>query len=103
VRAINPRRIKTASMGGYENCKKKYDRKSSREGNRHMVDQGIDGRILLELLLRNTIHLLRSVARNSDHETTEAVYSLLHNIYKFSTHLTGNSIHLRSVVRNSDH
>jgi hypothetical protein len=25
------------------------------------------------------------------------------SLYKFSSHLTGNTIHLRSVVRNSDH
>jgi hypothetical protein len=43
-----------------------------------------------------------SVTRNSDHETTEAVYFLLHNIYKFSSYLTGSTIHLRSVARNSD-
>jgi hypothetical protein len=34
---------------------------------------------------------------------TEAVYFLLHNIYKFSSYLTGNTIHLRCVARNSDH
>jgi hypothetical protein len=44
-----------------------------------------------------------SVARNSDHWTTEAVYFLLHNIYKLSSYLTGNTIHLRCVARNSDH
>jgi hypothetical protein len=44
-----------------------------------------------------------SVARNSDHYTTEAVYFLLHNIYKFSSYLTGNTIHLRSVASNSVH
>jgi hypothetical protein len=44
-----------------------------------------------------------SVARNSDHYTTEAVYFLLHNIYKFSSYLTGSTIHLRSVARNTDH
>jgi hypothetical protein len=43
------------------------------------------------------------VARNSDHWTTEAVYFLLHNIHKFSSYLTGNATHLRSVARNSDH
>jgi hypothetical protein len=43
------------------------------------------------------------VARNSDHYTTEAVYFLLHNIYKFSSYLTGSTIHLRFVARNSDH
>jgi hypothetical protein len=43
------------------------------------------------------------VARNSDQYTTEAVYFLLHNIYKFSSYLTGNTIHLRSVARNPDH
>jgi hypothetical protein len=32
-----------------------------------------------------------SVARNSDHKTTEVVYYLLHNIYKFSSYLTGNN------------
>jgi hypothetical protein len=42
-----------------------------------------------------------SIARNFDHKTTEAVYFLLHNIYKFSLHFTGNTIHLRSVARNS--
>jgi hypothetical protein len=44
-----------------------------------------------------------SVPRNSDHETTEAVYFILHNIYKFSSYLTGNTIHLRCVAKNSDH
>jgi hypothetical protein len=44
-----------------------------------------------------------SVPRNSDHWTTEVVYFLLHNIYKFSSYLTGNTIHPRSVARNSDH
>jgi hypothetical protein len=44
-----------------------------------------------------------SVARNSDHKTTEAVYFLLHNIYKFSSYLSGNTIHLQPVARNSDH
>jgi hypothetical protein len=53
-------------------------------------------------LTGSTIHL-RSVVRNSDHQTTEAVYFLLHNIYKFSSYLTGNTIHLRCVTRNSDH
>jgi hypothetical protein len=43
-----------------------------------------------------------SVARNSDNWITEEVYFLLHNIYKFSSNLTGNTIHLRSVARNSD-
>jgi hypothetical protein len=33
----------------------------------------------------------------------EAVYFLLYNMYKFSSYLTGNTIHLRSVARNSDH
>jgi hypothetical protein len=42
-------------------------------------------------------------ARNCNHWTTEAVYFLLHNIYKFSSYLTGNTIHLRCVARNSDH
>jgi hypothetical protein len=32
-----------------------------------------------------------SVARNFDHLTTEAVFFLLHNIYKFSSYLTGNN------------
>jgi hypothetical protein len=44
-------------------------------------------------LTGNTIHL-HYVARNSDHETTEAVYFLLHNTYKFSSYLTGNTVHL---------
>jgi hypothetical protein len=44
-----------------------------------------------------------SVARDSDHQTTEAGYFLLHNIYKFSSYLTGITIHLRYVARNSDH
>jgi hypothetical protein len=43
-----------------------------------------------------------SVARNSDHETTEAVYFLLHNINKISSYLTGSTIHLRCLARNSD-
>jgi hypothetical protein len=33
----------------------------------------------------------------------EAVYFLLHSIYKFRTYLTGNTIYLRSVARNSVH
>jgi hypothetical protein len=44
-----------------------------------------------------------SIARNSNHQTTEAVNFLLHNIYKFSSYLTGNTIYLRSAARNSDH
>jgi hypothetical protein len=44
-----------------------------------------------------------SVARNPDHYTTEAVYFILHKIYKFSSYLTGSTIHLRSVASNSDH
>jgi hypothetical protein len=44
-----------------------------------------------------------SVARNSDHYTIEAVYFLLHKIYKFSSYFTGNTTHLRSVAGNSDH
>jgi hypothetical protein len=44
-----------------------------------------------------------SVAGNSDYQTTETVYFLLHGIYKFSSYLTGNTIHLSSVARNSDH
>jgi hypothetical protein len=44
-----------------------------------------------------------SVARNFGHWTTEAVYFLIHSIYKFSSYLTGNTIHLSSVARNSDH
>jgi hypothetical protein len=43
-----------------------------------------------------------SVARNSDHQTTEAVNFLLHNILiQFVPHR--NTIHLRSVAKNSDH
>jgi hypothetical protein len=45
----------------------------------------------------------RSVARNSDHMIKEAVHPLLHKIYIFSSYLTGNTIHLRFVARNSDH
>jgi hypothetical protein len=37
------------------------------------------------------------------HSPLEAVYFLLHNIYKFSSYLTGNTKHLRCVARNSDH
>jgi hypothetical protein len=44
-----------------------------------------------------------SVARNFVHKTTEAVCFLLHNMYKSSSYLTGNTIHLLSVARNSDH
>jgi hypothetical protein len=44
-----------------------------------------------------------SAARNSDHYIVEAVYFLLQNIFKFSSYLTGNTIHLRYVARNSDH
>jgi hypothetical protein len=44
-----------------------------------------------------------AAARNSDHYTTEAVYFLLHNIYKSSLYFTGSTIHLRSVARNSNH
>jgi hypothetical protein len=39
----------------------------------------------------NRTRTSRSVARNSDHWTIEAVYYHLHNIYKFSSYLTGNS------------
>jgi hypothetical protein len=35
--------------------------------------------------------------------TTEAIYFLLHNVYKFSSYLTGSTIHLRCVTRNSGH
>jgi hypothetical protein len=42
-------------------------------------------------------------ARNYDDQTTDAVYFLLHDIYKFSSYLTGNTIHLRSEIRNYDH
>jgi hypothetical protein len=51
----------------------------------------------------NRVRTSGSVARNSDHKTTEAVYFLLHNIYKFSSYLTGSTIYLRCVARNSDH
>jgi hypothetical protein len=51
----------------------------------------------------NRTRTFGSVARNSDHKTTEEVYFLLQNIYKFSSYLTGNTIHLRSVARKSDH
>jgi hypothetical protein len=44
-----------------------------------------------------------SVARNPALKTTEAVYFLLHNIYIFISYLTGSTIHLRSITRNSDH
>jgi hypothetical protein len=44
-----------------------------------------------------------SVARDSDHQTTEAVYFLLHNVYKFSLYVTGNTIPLRSISNNSVH
>jgi hypothetical protein len=39
----------------------------------------------------------------SDHWSTKAVYFLLHNLHKFSLYLTGSTIHLCSVARNSDH
>jgi hypothetical protein len=61
------------------------------------------------LLLRNSggagnrTQTSGSVARNTEYYTTEAVYFLLHNIYKFSSYLTGNTMHLRYVARNSDH
>jgi hypothetical protein len=61
------------------------------------------------LLLRKTgsaenrTQASESVSRNSDHSTTEAVYFLLRNIYKFSSYLRGNTIHHHSVARNSDH
>jgi hypothetical protein len=41
---------------------------------------------------RNRTRTSGSVARNSEHQTTEAVYFLLHNIYKKSSYLTGNRI-----------
>jgi hypothetical protein len=44
-----------------------------------------------------------SIAMNSDHQTTEAVYFPLYNIYKLSTYITGSTIHLRSADRISDH
>jgi hypothetical protein len=50
----------------------------------------------------NRSRTLGSVARNSDHYTAEAVYFLLHNIYKFGSYLTGSTIHHRSVASNSD-
>jgi hypothetical protein len=48
-------------------------------------------------------HTTGSVARNTDHYTTEAVYFLLHNIYKFSSYLTGVTTNLHSAARNSGH
>jgi hypothetical protein len=51
----------------------------------------------------NRTRISGSVARNFDHQNTKADYFLLHNIYKLSSYLTGNTIHLRSVTRNSDH
>jgi hypothetical protein len=50
----------------------------------------------------NRIRTSGFVSRNSDHWTTEAVYFLLHNIFKLISFLTGNTIHLRSKARNSD-
>jgi hypothetical protein len=47
--------------------------------------------------------LLLRKSGSTGNETTEAVYFLPHNIYKFSSYLTGNTIHLRSVARHSDH
>jgi hypothetical protein len=44
-----------------------------------------------------------SVARISDHWTTQAIYFLIHKIFKFSSYLTANTIHLRFVARISDH
>jgi hypothetical protein len=44
-----------------------------------------------------------SVARSPDHKTTEAVYFILHNMYKFSSYLTGNTMYPRRVARNFDH
>jgi hypothetical protein len=44
-----------------------------------------------------------SVARISDNWTTGAVYFLLRNIYKFSSYLTGNTVHLRYAAKNSGH
>jgi hypothetical protein len=38
-----------------------------------------------------------SVARNSDHWTTEAAYFLLHNINKFNSYLTVNTIHFQEL------
>jgi hypothetical protein len=61
--------------------------------------------VLDPLLLRksgsagNLTRTSGSAAMNSDQYTTEAVNFLLHNIYKFSSYLTGNTIHLRSVAR----
>jgi uncharacterized protein YcbK (DUF882 family) len=51
----------------------------------------------------NPIRTSGSVARNSDHQTTEAVYFLLRNLYHLGSYLTGSTIHLRCVARNSDH
>jgi hypothetical protein len=51
----------------------------------------------------NRIRTSGSVARNSDHYATETVYFILRNIYKFSSYLTGSTIHFRSEARNSDH
>jgi hypothetical protein len=52
---------------------------------------------------RNRTRTSGSVARNSGYYITEEVYFLLHNIYKFSSYLTGSTIHLRSAARKSDY
>jgi hypothetical protein len=70
---------------------------------RGWVDPSPDPLLLKSGSARNRTRTSGSVARNSNHETTEAVYFLLHNIYKFSSYLTGSTIHLCCVARNSDH
>jgi hypothetical protein len=51
---------------------------------------------------RNRTRASGSVAKNSDLDHIGGHF-LLHNIYIFSSYLTGNTIHLRCVARNSDH
>jgi hypothetical protein len=53
----------------------------------------------------NRTRTSRYLARNSDYYTTTRPKrrSNFFYIYKFSSNLTGSTIHLRSAVRNSDH
>jgi hypothetical protein len=68
---------------------------------RHLLTRKCLGRLIPDpLLLRksgsvgNRNRTFGYVASNSDHWTIEAVYFLLHNIYKSSSYLTENTTHL---------
>jgi hypothetical protein len=75
----------------------------------HLYSQGRVDPVPDPLFLRksdsaiNRTQTSGSVARNSDHQTTGAVYFLLRNINKLSSYLTRITMHFRYVARNSDH